>query len=255
MALQINPEEMKVKTEAAEELKRETSGGKGDPLSRRIADALIENNENTLKQVNSIDLYTEAVKASCGIAVQAAEDAKEASLLVSNIYGDLKEEMRSATSSAVTEAIPEDVSSLVETAQRGLVESTRKAKAQIDQTSKDASESIRRAQNAADEREKRAKEKSFIASFGRIGKLVCLLLITGTTVLVLLSGWKMMPIVTGEAQITYTEAYQSELDSTKVELIKTKNELEAYKNAYPEGLAEQRLHDLNEKNAQVTAEG
>ena len=65
----------------------------------------------------------------------------------------------------------------------------------------------------------------------------------------------MMPIVTGEAQITYTEAYQSELDSTKVELIKTKNELEAYKNAYPEGLAEQRLHDLNEKNAQVTAEG
>lgn len=49
-------------------------------------------------------------------------------------------------------------------------------------------------------------------------------------------------------------AHRSELDDIKLKLTFIQNELAAYKDAYPEGLSESRLHSLNGLNEAAKAE-
>lgn len=248
MVKPLNPEDMKLETEAAAKLREETSGGLGDPLSRRLAEAIIENNENMRKQNELIASYTEAISDSAEKAAVAGEDAERAACIVEYIAGSTLETVKSGTVLAVTEAIPKQVNDLVAQSQESIIKSAEWASTRIKETGEEAAESIRRSQEVNKKRELRANKESFFFALGGIGKLIYTILVIGTVTIFLFAGWRCLPIVTGEAQITYTEAYRSELDKVTMELITTRNELEAYKKAFTVGLKEQSLHDLNEKN-------
>lgn len=254
MVKPLNPEDMKPETEAAVKLRQETSGGLGDPLSRRLAEAIIENNENMYKQNELIASYAEAINDSAEKAAVAAEDAERAACIVEYIAESTLETVKSGTVLAVTDAIPKQVNDLVAQSQESIIKSAEWASTRIKETGEEAAESIKRSQEANKKRELRANKESFFFALGGIGKLIYTISVIGAVAIFLFAGWRCLPIVTGEAQITYTEAYRSELDKVTMELITTRNELEAYKKAFPEGLAEQTLHDLNVKNERDIAE-
>lgn len=248
MVKPINPEEMKLSTEAAASLKQETAGGQGDPLSRRLAEAIIENNENMRKQNELIAAFTEALSDSAKKAAAASEQAENATHVVESIAFATLETVKDATATAVTKAIPKQITEFFTAGQEQMIAAGITASGKVEKAAEEAARSIQRSREATDKQEERAKAEHFLFALGGIGKMIFTIAFVGTVVLVLFAGWRCLPIVTGEAQITYTEAYQSGLDETNIELIKIRNELEAYKEAYPEGLAEQRLHNLNEKN-------
>jgi hypothetical protein len=79
--------------------------------------------------------------------------------------------------------------------------------------------------------------------------IVILLLISSISSWMCLS--TLRPIVEGNVVVSYAEGYKDALSQAESDLKKKENELEAYKEAFPEGLSEQRLHDLNEENAKL----
>ena len=59
---------------------------------------------------------------------------------------------------------------------------------------------------------------------------------------------KMEPVFTGEAVVSYEPAYESELDRMRLELAKTRNELDAYRMQYPGGIGPTAQADLDAAN-------
>ncbi len=149
------------------------------------------------------------------------------------------------------QVIPTGAKSIVEDAQTRLSRVLNIAAIQIEDSAAKAAEVIEKSVKAAEERERRARTLDRRHQLSLIGKIAAIATILAVCAMLLFAGWRVLPLVTGEVQITYTEAYQSELATTQAELSRTRNELNAYKDAHPEGLSEQRLHELKGKNAAV----
>lgn len=250
MVKPINLEEMKPRIDAASRLKQETAGGQGDPLSRRLAEAILESNENMRRQNDLVVSFTESINDSSRVAVEASKEARKAVRIVEAFSGNALKAINTGTVEAVAQAIPKELSDLVAQNQEKIIEASRNANVLIQKANAEAEISIKRSQEVSEKYARRSQKEGFFFSLGGIGRIVFLITVIGTVALLMFAGWRCLPLVRGEAQITYTQAYQSELDETKIDLIKAQNELMAYKEAFPEGLAEQRLHDLNEKNAE-----
>ena len=251
MVNEITPEQMVPQTVKAKALDNVTKSGKGTPIEARMAEAILEQANNTEKQMQAYSELADAVKAATETAARAAKDAASGLRTVENIDERIVFVVKQAAERRLVDVIPTGANSIVENAQSRLGEASDIATAQIEESAAKAASAIEKSVKAAEEREHRARTLDRRHQLSLIGKVAACAVIVATCLLILLAGWRMLPVVTGDVKIIYTEKFQSELDSTKAELVRTQNELYAYKDAYPEGLSEQRLHELNEKNKKV----
>ncbi|MEG2933605.1 MAG: hypothetical protein RR842_08500 [Gordonibacter sp.] len=251
MVNEITPEQMVPQTTKAKALDSVTKSGKGTPIEARMAEAVLEQAHNTEKQMQAYSELVDAIKAATETAAEAAKDAANGLQTVEKIDERIVFVVKQATERRLVEVIPTGANSIIENAQARLGEASDIVTAQIEESAAKAAMVIEKSVKAAEEREQRARTLDRRHQLSLIGKVAACTVIVGTCLLIMFAGWRFLPIVTGEVKITYTEEFQSKLDATEAELARTCNELNAYKDAYPEGLSEQRLHDLNEQNAKV----
>lgn len=251
MAKDLKPNEMVAETVRAKALADVTKSGKGTPIEARFAEAVLEQARNTEMQANAYSELADVVKAATETAAKAAQDAAMGLHKVEEVDKRIVFVVKQAAERRLVEVIPTGTNSIVEDAQARLGEAVAIVTAQIEDSAEMASESIKKSVKAAEEREVRARTLDLRKQLSLIGKIVLAVTVAAICALFIYAGWRLLPVVTGDVKITYTEAYQSQLDATEAELTRTRNELNAYKDAYPEGLSEQRLHDLHEQNAKL----
>lgn len=249
MVKDLKIDKMVAGTARAKALADVTKLGKGTPIEARMAEAILELARNTEIQANVYGELAEAVKEATETAAKAAQDATIGLHKVEDIDKRIVFVVKQAAEKRLVDVIPSGANSIVKDAQARLGEASATVTAQIEESAAKASTSIEKSIKAAEEREHRARTLDRRHQLSLVGKVAACAVIVGTCLLILLAGWRLPPVVTGDVKITYTDAYQSELTATQTELSHTRNELNAYKDAYPEGLSEQRLHDLHEQNS------
>lgn len=251
MVKEIKPDEMATQSTKAQALFDATKSGKGTPVEIRCAEAVLEQARNTELQTRAYKELADAVKAATETAAEAAKDAAGGLRTVEKIDERIVFVVKQAAERRLVDVIPTGANSIVEDAQARLGEASDIVTAQIEESAAKAASTIEKSVKAAEERECRARTLDRRHQLSLIGKVAACAVIVGTCLLILVAGWRLLPLVTGDVKITYTENFQSKLDATEAELARTRNELNAYKDAYPEGLSEQRLHDLHEQNSKV----
>lgn len=125
------------------------------------------------------------------------------------------------------------------------------SKSALENITKGANESVRASKKASESMEK-AWDNALINKHVNLMARAFI----GASIILALCGvaftgvfmWKLEPVFTGKAVVSYTQEYESELDRISLELAKTRNELEAYKSQYPNGIGETAQTDLDNAN-------
>lgn len=280
MAKKIDRDAMfaEVHTEEAEELVKETQYGLGSPVEARIAAAFIENARNLDAQNKGMSRLMskmgDAIKKMDAVAEKSAEAIEHAGRLseaaviaADNAYAlqlDVEGQIE-AISNAVTESLRATViertvatagTVFMDARQQMIVaeKALRKAEAAMEERAKENEATFAKGVGCLDSAERSLKKALRFPNFYPKEKVVVIalsLMLLICTVASVHSCAMFAPITTGEVQIVYGESYQGELDSTRIELARTQNELAAYKAEYPEGLSKARQHEVNEKNSSL----
>lgn len=258
MVKEIDENEMKASVAAATALKKSVSVGMGDPLSLRIADALLEVARNVQVQIDSAHrLYSalaereEAVRETLEQSGEAAKHAEDAAEAASGVSIQAMEAIEKGTREVVSEAFPEELDELVLFAQRQIAEAAADAAREIQSAASQAGATISQVNRAADDMKLQARKAATFSHLPLIVRVTLVLIVLAFVACCVTVGRQVMPLATGQVEIVYSDDFRSELDATRLELAKTRNELDAYKKAYPEGLLEKSVHDLNVANQQA----
>lgn len=253
MVRRIGIEDMRATSPAAVALEREAAGGVGSPFERRIADALIELNRKLDERSQTDAEVIDALEQTRAHFDEAAEGMKVAADAYGRIDDEVVEALERNVRKILNVAIPAESGRIVEAAEIRIGMAADSAAECIRNITEKTEESMGRSLKAAESIINRTKGKSVLDQLSIVGKTALVMVVTVSLVVLCFAGWRFLPAVQGEVQISYTDEYRSELDRTKLELELVKNELDAYKEAYPEGLSESRLHDLNERNDTLRA--
>lgn len=229
MVKKIKPDEMVTQSTKAQALYEATRSGKGTPVELRCAEAILEQARNTDRQTRAYKELSDAVKQATEAVAKAAQSADDGLRTVAEIDERICFVVKTATERRLMQVIPDGSNSIINEAQYRLAKSSDEASEKIKESAASAAMYIEKSIKAAEKREERAREQDFIHQLSIIGKLACCAVILGTCLLVLFAGWRLLPVVTGDVAITYTEASQSQLDTTKAELARTQDELKACK--------------------------
>lgn len=245
----------RVVTKDAQELRRATQAGMATAMEDRMAKAIWENAQNLKKQAANFENIHKEMRVISGQMTKALEQSTEASKQAAKAIEDaaktnkaVMDSIEFATMQAVRKAMPTELDSIVSEAQKQIADTVADASSEMSSTVSKASKVIERAEYAADEMRDRAHGAATFSYMPLIVRVVLVLIMVAFVASCATVGWRMLPLATGKVDIAYTTDFRSDLDATQLELTKTRNELNAYMEAFPEGLSEQREHDLNAAN-------
>ena len=273
MVKKITGEQMSlaINDEAAKDFVEEVKYGVGSPTEVRAAAAFLESAANTKALTKGVEDLQQKVEGQTSEVRKAKEALDEATdkldetiRVLDMLHRETVEDVGWASSlrkDIVSEAIgafqEEVLGGLSDEARHAARESLSYYKGDFEANAKNlkmleerqrASEA--RLTQAAQSVEDLTRHPAKILPGKPIGAAIVILLLISS-----ISSWMCLstlrPIVEGNVVVSYAEGYKDALSQAESDLKKKENELEAYKEAFPEGLSEQRLHDLNEENAKL----